>query len=229
MGEKRPGSAAVSTRVLLLVEGQTEERFAKDILGPALANHGIFIDATILSTKRIKNGSDFKGGVSTFNQFERDLRPLLHSGEAIVSTIVDYYGLPADFPGMSTRPNGTPYERVAHVEAALKEYFQSPRNFIPYLSLHEFESLLFSSPAVLPETMTASGKADEFARICRAFPSPEEINENPDSAPSKRIQNLFPAYRKTLHGPNAVKQIGLNVIRSKCPHFNTWFECLVSV
>jgi len=33
----------MSKRVLILVEGQTEERFTKDVLGPAFLEKGLFL------------------------------------------------------------------------------------------------------------------------------------------------------------------------------------------
>jgi hypothetical protein len=56
--------------------------------------------------------------------------------------------------------------------------------------------------------------------------TPEEINERPEFAPSKRIIDLFPAYKKTLHGPTTAARIGLETIRNECPHFNEWMNKL---
>lgn len=129
----------MSTRALILVEGQTEYRFVKDVLTPAFWPCGLDLIPTILVTKRVKDGPNFKGGVTSFARFENDLRKLLGSGGAVVTTMLDYYGLPADFPGMNTRPNGTPRQRVEHVERAISAYFRSPGNFVPFLALHEYE------------------------------------------------------------------------------------------
>jgi len=107
----------MSKRVLILVEGQTEERFVKGVLGPAFFSRELFFHATILVTKRVKDGPNFKGGVTTFAKFRNDAQRLLNSaGDALVTTMVDYYRLPADFPGMDSRPpHGTPIRRVTHV------------------------------------------------------------------------------------------------------------------
>jgi hypothetical protein len=48
------------------------------------------------------------------------------------------------------------------------------------------------------------------------------INERPQFAPSKQIAALFPAYKKTLHGPTTAARIGLGRIRAQCPHFDAW-------
>jgi len=218
----------MSQRVLILVEGQTEERFVKDVLGPAFFGRGLFFSATLLVTKRIKDGPRFKGGVTSFARFKQDAQRLLNSARgALVTTMLDYYGVPLDFPGMESRPlHGTPVQRVTHVEQAIAQALASPPAFLPFLALHEFEAWLFSSPTELPRTLAERGRQREFAAIRAAVATPEDINERPASAPSKRITELFPAYRKTLHGPTAAGRIGLDLIRRECPHFNHWMNNL---
>jgi len=218
----------MSRRVLILVEGQTEERFVKDVLGPAFWPMNLFLSPTILVTKRVKDGPNFKGGVTGFAKFQNDTRRLLNSaGDALVTTMLDYDRLPPDFPGMNSRPSsGTPSQRVAHVETAIAQHFNSPSNFAPFLALHEFETWLFFSPTELPRVMTEPRKQPEFAAIRDSVATPEEINERPQFAPSKRIETLFPAYKKTLHGPTIAGRIGLEQIRAECPHFNGWMSRL---
>jgi len=87
-------------RVLILAEGQTEERFVKDILQPHLLVLGIAIQPKIATTKRVKSGPDFKGGITDFKKVEDDLRRLLgDTGATMVTTLLDFYGFPKDFPG----------------------------------------------------------------------------------------------------------------------------------
>jgi hypothetical protein len=212
-------------RVLILVEGQTEEHFVRDVLAPEFTSRDLYLHPTLLKTKRVKSGPDFKGGVTSYSHFKNDLRLLLPSAkDGLVTTMLDYYGLPGDFPGMADRaPLRTPRERVTHVENAIHKDMGGPPNLIPFLALHEFEALLFSSAAELPAGLDApEAKASEFTTACSRFKTPEDINENPATAPSKRILALFPHYRKTIHGPMTVKRIGLARIRLACPHFNEW-------
>ncbi len=210
-------------RILVLVEGQTEERFIKDVLQPHLLPFSTHIAPTLLTTKRVLSGTNFKGGISSFRQFERDaLRLLGDDASALITTMLDYYQLPADFPGMDTRPKGKPALRVRHVEEALREHFGKQRNFLPYLALHEYEALLFSSRDELPRAMTQPKAQAAFAQIIDQFNTPEEINERPGFSPSKRIEAIFPGYRKTFHGPLVSQRIGLQVMREKCAHFNAW-------
>jgi hypothetical protein len=218
----------MSKRVLILVEGPTEERFVKDVLGPAFWPMNLFLSPTILVTKRVKDGPNFKGGVTNFTKFQTDTQRLLNSADdALVTTMLDYYRLPPGFPGMNSRPaNGTPAQRVNHVEMAIAQHFNSPPNFVPFLVLHEFEAWLFSSPIELPRVMTEPRKQPEFAAIRASVTTPEEINERPQFAPSKRIETLFPAYKKILHGPTTAGRIGLEKIRAECPHFHNWMNRL---
>jgi len=218
----------MSKRVLILVEGQTEERFTKDVLGPAFWEKNLFFQPTILVTKKVKNGPNFKGGVTNFAKFENDVRRLLQTaGGVLVTTMLDYYGLPSDFPGMNTRPpNGTSLQRVLHVEAAIAQHFGGLPNFLPFLALHEFEAWLFSSPTELPRTMNEPQKQALIESIRAAVNTPEEINERPQFAPSKRIESMFPGYKKTLHGPTVTSRIGLERIREECPHFHEWLAKL---
>jgi hypothetical protein len=58
------------------------------------------------------------------------------------------------------------------------------------------------------------------------FSTPEEINDDPATTPSARVLNLFPGYRKRLHGSLTTGRIGLDTIRSECAHFNEWLAKL---
>jgi Domain of unknown function (DUF4276) len=218
----------MSKRVLILVEGQTEERFVKDVLAPEFWNQALYLEATILMTKRVKDGPNFKGGVTNYAKFRNDAMRLLNcSGGALVTTLLDYYGLPSDFPGMNTlQQYGTAVRRVDHLERSIADELGNPTNFLPFLALHEFEAWLFSSATELPRALTDVQKQNEFEAVRNSFATPEEINERPEYSPSKRITNLFPAYKKRLHGPTVAQRIGLAQIRKECPHFNSWISKL---
>lgn len=135
------------TRLLMLVEGQSEEIFVKHTLAPHLAQHGVYVQPPIvLWTKRLPSGGGFRGGVSNWNQILRSLRPLTHDGDAWVSTLLDFYGLPEDFPGLQEALGaGAAHENVAALQARFAAELNHQR-FIPFLALHEFEAWLFSAP-----------------------------------------------------------------------------------
>lgn len=64
--------------------------------------------------------------------------------------------------------------------------------------------------------------------IRQAVQSPEEINDSPMTAPSKRLERIFGRgiYSKPEHGPIIAQEIGLDAIRSQCPQFDTWVRHL---
>src|SRR6266567_2203860 len=133
-------------RVLILVEGPTEARFVKDILAPHLWERGVAPTPTIVTTKKVKSGGSFKGGVYSFQKIENDLRPLLaDNGAALVTTMFDYYAFPKDFAGLKEVKAIKSTERVAQLEGALEKYFDHKR-LRAYLMLHEYEAMLFAEP-----------------------------------------------------------------------------------
>ncbi|BBO16974.1 conserved hypothetical protein [Candidatus Brocadia pituitae] len=213
-------------RVLVLVEGQTEERFVKDVLRPHLWPLEIDMIPKVAITKRVKRGPDFKGGITDYQKVANDLRRLLNdTGAVSVTTFLDYYGLPSDFPGVDSRPPGSAHDRARHVETEWRRRIDNPR-FHPYLMVHEFEALLFAKPEELGRVLNKSDMLSELEKIRNEFPTPEDINDNPETAPSKRITGLFPGYQKTLHGPLITKRIGLEIIRHECRHFREWLTWL---
>ena len=214
-------------KVLILVEGQTEERFVKDVLQPHLWGIGVHPEPKIATTKRVKHGIHFKGGITDFKKVEGDLRRLLGDTDAaLITTMIDYYGLPDDFPGKQGLSGRTSHERAKELEVALDLHFNAGPRFAAYLMIHEFEAFLFCRPAVLAEVMNAPSSHQQLQAIRNGFPSPEDINDNPITAPSARVLNVFPGYRKRLHGPLTTSRIGLDAMRQQCTHFNQWVSRL---
>jgi len=215
-------------KVLILVEGQTEETFVRDVLNAHLHAHGKTLVPTLVVTKRVKDGPNFKGGITSFARVRGDLQRLFRdTSAAAITTMIDYYGLPSDFPGLGTRPPmGSPEERAAHVEQELLRVVNEPR-FIPYLSLHEFEALVFAS---LDHAGWVFDDNTSVLRKLRGYlasaGSAERINEDPVTAPSRRIAGVYPRYQKVLQGPMAVEASGLATLRAACPHFGDWLARL---
>ena len=100
------------------------------------------------------------------------------------------------------------------------------RRFIPYVMMHEFEAMLFSDCNGLARSIGNPANATAFQAIRDRFASPEYINDSPETAPSKRINELVPGYHKPDDGIQAVKDIGLDAIRGQCRHFRGWLRHL---
>ncbi len=215
------------TRLLILVEGQSEEIFVKHTLTPHLAQFGVYVQQPIvLWTKRLHGGGGFRGGVSNWGQIRRNLQPLLADGNAWISTILDFYGLPEDFPGLSDALRyGEPYAQVQ----ALQMRFASElphRRFIPFLALHEFEAWLFSAPDVIGAHFGQPALAAQLRSVVEQIGAPELINHGPDTHPKARLRGLVADYKETSDGPTLMEKIGIDVIRANCPHFNDWLRRL---
>jgi hypothetical protein len=100
----------------------------------------------------------------------------------------------------------------------------NPDRFIPFVMMHEFEGLLFSDCESFSRGIGRPELAAEFQSIRDQFSSPEEIDDSPITAPSKRVEKLVEGYEKPLLGALAILEIGLDVIRAECPHFHEWLS-----
>ena len=69
----------------------------------------------------------------------------------------------------------------------------------------------------------------ELTAIRKEFPTPEDINDDPNTEPSKRIEQIFADYDKPTDGPLIAQEIGLAAIRAQCPRFNAWVARLESL
>ena len=211
------------SRVLVFVEGQTEETFVRDLLVPYFSRLGIYLTPILAQTS-----PGHKGGIVSYGKVKHQLTRLCRQDQgAYVTTMMDYYGLPNDFPGLAGRVADA-HEQVMRLELALQQDIDAP-NFIPNLMLHEFEALLFSAPEKIAEWLDDHALLAPMAAIRAAFATPEHINNSPQTAPSKRILALVPHYKKTVDGPLIAEDIGLDAIRTQCPHFNNWIERLLAL
>lgn len=95
--------------------------------------------------------------------------------------------------------------------------------------MYEFEGLLFSHPEKLAEGISKAELHHPFRNVRDAFVSPEEINNSPQTAPSKRIESLFREYDKPVHGSLAALAIGLDIIRTECHRFDAWLTQIAAL
>ena len=82
---------------------------------------------------------------------------------------------------------------------------------LPYVQMHEFEGLLFSDVSVFPFVLDDRWSEElqkALEAVAAAFETPEDINNGVETAPSKRLMKLIPAYDKILDGGPLAKYIG---------------------
>ncbi len=159
------------------------------------------------------------------------VRHLKEDRGCAATTMVDYYGLPTDWPGRAAAV--APANRAGIIEDALLADLRGamgarfdPARFVPYVAMHEFEAMLFSDCRQFARGVDQPGLAPKFQAIRDSFATPEEIDDSPDTAPSKQISKLIPGYRKPVSGLLAAQAIGLPRIRRECPHFSDWLDRL---
>lgn len=231
-----PESNEPMSRLLIHVEGITEEKFVNEVLASHLYGCGY----TKVSARLVGNARqhDRRGGIRAWSSVRRDILNHLKEDAACLSTtMVDFYALPQSgekaWPGRATAAQLAFPGKAAAVESALLADIRGEmggdfdqNRFIPYVMMHEFEGLLFSDAAKLGLGIGRSDLSPDFQAIRDQFKTPEEINDSPGTAPSKRILDLFPSYQKPLMGTLAVLEIGLDAIRKECPLFRGWMERL---
>ena len=110
---------------------------------------------------------------------------------------------------------------VEFVERKIAEDI-SEENFYPNLLLHEYETLLFSNVDAFSFCDLNHRQMESLREISRCFPTPEHINNSPNTAPSKRILKICEDYDKVPDGYKIAENIGLHVMREKCRHFDAW-------
>ena len=215
-------------KAFVLVEGQTEESFVKNVLLESMPE-GLFLQPVVVATKRVNSGGKFKGGVPRYLKVRNEVLRLLGDTSAVmVTTMLDYYALPASFPGKEHPGGGTAAEKVLNVETAWTDDIGSPR-FRAYLSLHEFEALLFAQPEAIAEGFAKPELAVSLTLIRNSFSTPEEINDRPETAPSARLEALYPRYSKPFFGTLIAQRIGIERMIAECPHFAGWVNFLTTL
>ena len=207
--------------VYIYCEGPTEESFINEILYPYFLNIGIFVYPIICETKRTPVRK-YKGGVSDYNKIKRELSMLCksHPNEHI-TTMFDFYAMPDNTPGIDFRANNL-IDQITTIEAAINDDI-GQRNCKFHFMLHEFEGILFShtdSFRLIAEPDTVAS----VQAIRDQYPTPEHINNSPETAPSKRLEALIPNYAKVKNGTLLALNMGIDVIMQECPHFKNWIN-----
>lgn len=222
-------------RLHITAEGQTEESFVNRTLKQYLAQYDVYADVRCVLTSRKRN-QEFRGGMTDYAKAKSDivrwLKEEQKNHDAVFTTMFDFYGLPEDFPGYKTsQKERNPYKKVEIIEQALGEDITDIR-FIPYIQLHEFETLLFTDPQKFE--IEYFDKPDGIKRLCQMadeFGNPELINHGCDTAPSKRIINVYSDYagNKPAIGSMIAHEIGIDKLRQSCAHFNQWIMRLIKL
>ena len=207
----RPPAPRSMSRLGMLVEGPTEVEFVKRVLARSLLAHGVVVTPVSMD-----------GNVTT-DRMARELANLYWSFDAVTSFV--------DFYGFRHKADST----VEQLEQAVAELARTrigrrhdASKVVVYVQRHEFEGLLFTDADGFRHAGLAVDEAclSQLRGVGRGFPTPEDINDDSATAPSKRILELIPDFRKRLHGPLVAENVGLAAIRTACPRFGAWMDRL---
>ncbi|MGB3018213.1 MAG: DUF4276 family protein [Ignavibacteria bacterium] len=212
----------------VLGEGHTEEQFINDVLRRYFIDRGIIDVRCILMETSPGN----KGGDVSYKRYRLNAEKLLsRQSDIIVTSLIDFFKLNTDFPRFDEAklkfPNDK-FRRVEFLDDAISTELNN-RRFIPYIQLHEFEGLLFSSNIgfeFIPD-IPQNNRA-QLENAVTEQENPELLNDGSTSAPSKRLVRLIPGYEKALHGPIIADVVTINTMLERCKRFSKWIETLIS-
>jgi hypothetical protein len=229
-------------RLHITAEGQTEERFVKEVLSPYLGERNVWTDARcVLTSKNNRLGVGYRGGwrrSSAYTTVKRDICTWMkedRNPDVRFTTMFDLYALPRDFPGYDEAyRESNPYHRVSVLEEALSAdingEFDDTR-FVPYIQLHEFEALILADPKQLDWEFLEHDRPIQrlIDMVAKEGGNPELIDDGEHTAPSKRIIAEIAEYagNKATSGPLVAGKIGMATLLERCQHFAEWIDGLV--
>lgn len=229
------GRAVAVKQLCVFCEGKTEQQFCNQVLRPHLFPDHDGIIHTLAAGSKDNRHIYGLGKHSTYARVRRFILNTIkgqHGSDVYFTTFFDVYSLPDDFPGKDDlhRNPADPTPYVVGLEAAFAQDVNDYR-FIPYLQLHEFETMLFVKPDEFGKSFENCDAAiDELKKIAASMQggNVELIDDGRDTAPSKRIIRLIPEYdgRKPTAGPDIAEVIGITAIRTACRHFDAWLQQL---
>jgi hypothetical protein len=204
--------------IYFIAEGATEVQFIESSLCHYFIAKGIY-DIRAFNM----------GGSNSYNRYYNDVTTFLkRENDIIVTTMIDFFRLPYDFPGYKhakEKLNGNQLQ-IEHIESEIGQRINH-RRFVPYLQLHEFEGLLFTDMRGFNQVPNCNSEVLAALKlIVDGYPNPELINDGPETAPSKRLKRIIPGYDKVLYGAYIALENGLDLIINKCPRFKNWLEVL---
>lgn len=208
-------------RLAISVEGRTEEEFVKNVLADHLRESEVVSTPILLG--RARGRAD--GGNVSVDRLVSEMVYLFNSFD-VVTSFVDFYGL-------RRKGNKTVDEleedMTRQISRKLGRHWH-PGKVFPYIQKHEFEGLLFSNVDAFADAIDASEESvEELRSIREKFPMPEDINDNSETAPSKRIKKVISNYEKVVDGPLLMMEMGLDTICAECPRFSGWMTRLESL
>jgi hypothetical protein len=214
--------------VIVLCEGQTEREFCRQVIAPQLAASGLALAGTLAGKPQRK-----QGGIRPWPVYRRELlRLAAERPERHLGLLVDYYAMPDSWPGRLASRALPPQERGVRVEDSLREDLGDVLRgrLHPCVQLHEFESLLFVDPEIAALSLAIGAGAISYEYLSGQMSTikadcggaVEQIDDSPETAPSKRLSKIIRGYDKVAWGVVAAADVSVPVLRAGCPWLDRW-------
>ena len=210
-------------RLVFIVEGECEQRFVNEHLIKYLSYKypGVSMHAQKITSNRKKH---VKGGNIDYPLFKNELQRTAAQGGVLITTFLDFFRLPTDFPEYTLDAG-----MIDRIEEAIRMDccdVVAPKYFFPYIQKHEFETLLFANCSGFSGIVNEKQQQKILDIVQdKKFSTPEDINGGQETAPSKRLLSIF-NYRKVLDSALVLKDVDIDDLRSRCPHFDLWVDKL---
>ena len=195
----------------VVCEGQTETDFIKQLNKNYFNKINISLKPVGINDKQKNIGGNVSiARVVNFLHNHSNMYNML-------TTFIDFYGL-------KNKDN----KKVSELEEEIKKEFYKDNKYknkilIPYIQMHETEALWFSDINAIIQVKNANKKQKEdLSKIIEKYKNPEDINDSYETAPSKRLENIFCDYSKVIDGKEISNKISINIFIEKCPRFSKW-------
>ena len=228
----------MSKQLYVVCEGSSECEFVKQILGPYIGERTawnlILLPRVIENGRNAKKGIKYSGCLLKYQKAKDDILRCMSEGRP-VTTMFDYYALPTDFPGYEeAKKQALDINQVEFLESCIKEDLSAcepkyPKHWLlPYIQLHEFEALFYADLQSLKSLYIEHAEEIDVLQAEVSGMKPEEINNSPETAPSKRLLKHLP-YQKGAEVVIPLKSIGIDRLMQECPHFSQWVESILKM
>lgn len=204
-------------RLVFIVEGDAEQHFINRHLVDYLSRKypGVWMHAQKITTNRQLNK---KGGNVSYALFQNELKRTAAQGNVLITTMLDFFRMPNEFPGYSTD-----VRTIDVMEDSIRtdcSAIIAPQFFLPYIQKHEFEALLFANLSGFSAFLDDK-EMKQVEKVVKDCGSPEDIDGGAETAPSKRLASIFD-YKKVADSLLVMSDVSIDQLRSSCPRFDEW-------
>ena len=202
--------------VFILCEGQTEERFVKEVVNPKYG----FAQPKIIITS-----PGHKGGSVNYNDFIKQCKSILKNTQVnLLITLFDFARLPE-----SWYENGD-----VKIKKCPKEINKKIKNdlgadegrIFNVWSIYEFEIVAFIDIDATCEVIGGEYRSKLESVLKNCGHNPEKINDS--NYPSKRLEDIYKGYQKIYDGISIANKLGIEKI-CRTKSFKRLFDKLAEI